>query len=105
MLRNARTNRTDAIGEVEIGIPERKLEAGTVFLQERYEGFLSKIGLLNSAIGMLVDIILKLRDCKIKGIMSPQAHERAAEKQKHFETVGPTFSYTVGEFRKLFSSV
>ena len=32
--------------------------------------------------------------------MSPQAHARVDE--KHFEIVGPTFSNTVGEFRKLF---
>ena len=35
--------------------------------------------------------------------MSPQAHTRVDEKQ--FETVGPTFSNTVAEFRKLFSSL
>ena len=34
--------------------------------------------------------------------MSPQAHAHVDE--KHFEIVGPTFSNTVGEFRKLFSS-
>ena len=38
-----------------------------------------------------------------KGTMSPQAHARVNE--KHFEIVGATFSNTVGEFRKLFSSV
>ena len=35
--------------------------------------------------------------------MSPQAHARVDE--KHFEIVGPTFSNTVEEFRKSFSSV
>ena len=36
-------------------------------------------------------------------VMSPQAH--AGVDEKHFEIVGPTFSNTVGEFRKLFSSL
>ena len=40
---------------------------------------------------------------KLKGTMPPQAHVRVDD--KHFETVGTTFSNTVGEFRKLFSSV
>ena len=35
--------------------------------------------------------------------MPSQAHARVDE--KHFEIVRPTFSNTVGEFRKLFSSV
>ena len=35
--------------------------------------------------------------------MSPQTHARVDE--KHFEIIGPTFSNTVGEFRKLLSSV
>ena len=39
----------------------------------------------------------------LKGTMSRQAHAPVGE--KHFEIVGPTFSNTVGEFRKLFSSV
>ena len=39
----------------------------------------------------------------LKGTMSRQAHARVDE--KHFEIVGPTFSNTVGEFRKLFLSV
>ena len=33
--------------------------------------------------------------------MSPQAHARVDE--KHFEMVDPTFSNTVGEFRKSFT--
>ena len=36
-----------------------------------------------------------------EGTMLPQAHARVDE--KHFEIVGPTFSDTTGEFRKLFS--
>ena len=39
----------------------------------------------------------------IKGTMPPQAHVRVDG--KHYEIVGPTFSNTIGEFRKLFSSV
>ena len=39
----------------------------------------------------------------LKGLCHPQAHVRVDE--KHFEIVGPPFSNTVGEFRKLFSSV
>ena len=39
----------------------------------------------------------------LKGTMSPQADARVDK--KHFEIVDPTFSDTVGEFRKLFSSV
>ena len=35
--------------------------------------------------------------------MSSQVHARADE--KHFEIIGPTFSNTIAEFRKLFSSV
>ena len=35
-----------------------------------------------------------------KGTMSSQAHAR--DDEKHFEIVGPTFSNTIGEFRKLF---
>ena len=36
----------------------------------------------------------------LKGTMLRQAHSRVDE--KHFKIVGPTFSNTVGEFRKLF---
>ena len=39
----------------------------------------------------------------LKGTMLPAAHARVDE--NHFEIVSPTFSNTVGEFRKLFSSV
>ena len=39
----------------------------------------------------------------LKGTISSQAQARVDE--THFEIVGPTFSNTVGEFRKLFSSV
>ena len=43
-------------------------------------------------------------DTHLKGPMSSQAHARVDE--NHFEIVGKTFfSNTVGEFRKLFSSV
>ena len=35
--------------------------------------------------------------------MSPKAHARVDD--NHFEIVGPTFANTVGEFRKLLSSV
>ena len=40
---------------------------------------------------------------RLEGLLSPQSHAHVGE--KHFEIVGPTFSNTVGEFRKLFSSV
>ena len=39
---------------------------------------------------------------KFKETVKPQAHERVDE--KYFEIVGPTFTNTVGEFRKLFLS-
>ena len=40
---------------------------------------------------------------KMKGTMSPHTHARIDE--KHLEIIDPTFSNTVREFSKLFSSV
>ena len=42
---------------------------------------------------------IKAMTTKLKGTMSPQMHVQVDE--KHFEIVGPTFSNTVREFRRL----
>ena len=74
------------------------LFAGNAVCKKEYRDILYK-----ETSGRL-EIPMACKDSKlIKGTMSPQAHGRVDE--KHFEIVGPTFSNTVGKFRKLFSSV
>ena len=48
-------------------------------------------------------LTIEVSAATIKGTVSPQAH--ACVDEKHFEIIGQTFSNTVGEFRKVFSSV